>query len=194
MKLPIHAYGSNILRTSCSDVPIGYPRLTQLIADMWATMYNAQGCGLAAPQVGLPLNLFVVDTKIIYRYSTSRQKSQCFAEGDTGIEMVFINPTIISRSEKVWEDVEGCLSIPNMMESVSRPWSIEIEYYDLNFVHHVHAFSGTTARAIQHEYDHLQGVLFIDYLTSQSLSNIQHKLDRVEEGSVPTKYMMVKST
>jgi len=165
MILPIVAYGASVLRKPGVDVDEDYPGLQELIANMWDTLYNANGCGLAAPQVNVPIRLFLVDSIITYQSMTDEARAEYFGE-DNGIKQVFINPKIVAKStDKLWTDDEGCLSIPGLSGMVERPWEISIVYRDQEFKEQQCTFSGITARMIQHEYDHVQGKLYLDYLS-----------------------------
>jgi peptide deformylase len=190
MQLPILSYGHPILREQCHDIEASYPELNQLIDNMWETMYGANGCGLAAPQVNVPIRLFLVDSKTTYDKMDHGNREDYFAAGDTGIVETFINATIIDESEEVWTDEEGCLSIPALTEPVTRPWSITIEYFNREFQQHTKTFYGTTSRMIQHEYDHTEGVLYLDYLKPLKRKLLQGKLEKISKGLVKAKYPM----
>jgi peptide deformylase len=189
MILPIVAYGRSILRQKCKEVDPGYPEIDQLITNMWETLYPADGSGLAAPQVNLPIRLFIVDSTEIYNHLEPEEKEELF-DGDTGIKETFINARILQYSDEVWIDKEGCLSIPLLSEKVERSWSITIEYFDRGFQKQVKTFSGTTARVIQHEYDHTEGKLYLDYVNPIRRKVIATKLARIAKGLVKTKYLM----
>ncbi|WP_291911964.1 peptide deformylase [Chitinophaga sp. CB10] len=187
MKRPILAYGHSILKQPCHEIDRDYPQLNTLIADMWETMKNANGCGLAAPQIGLPIRLFIVDSQSTFE---AADHSDYFAPGDTGITETFINATILSRSADAWEDEEGCLSIPNLQYPVKRPWTITIQYYNGQFEQQVRTFSGATARMIQHEYDHTEGILYLDYLKPLARKLMASKLQRIMKGQITPRYPM----
>ncbi|MCD8739346.1 peptide deformylase [Mucilaginibacter roseus] len=187
MILPIMAYGSPVLRQESVDVHPDYPGLTELIANMWDTMYNATGCGLAAPQVNNPINLFVIDSKPTYDGMTAEDKATYF-DGDQGVKELFINPHITYFPDRYWSDDEGCLSIPGLVGSVKRPWQIAIEYQDENFVSKNAIFNGMTARMIQHEYDHLGGKLYLDHLSPLSKQLMNRKLSKILNGKYACKY------
>ncbi|UYQ95778.1 peptide deformylase [Chitinophaga horti] len=172
MKRAIFAYGHSILKQSCNDIDPSYPGLNTLIADMWETMKNANGCGLAASQIGVPIRLFVV----------SNQEEE-FRE-------TFINARIIARSPELWDEEEGCLSIPGLSQMITRNWAITIAYFNERFERQTRTFSGATARMIQHEYDHTAGVLFLDYLKPLTKKLIAAKLKRIMEGKVRPGYLM----
>ena len=188
--LPVVAYGNSILKKSCSEIPSDSEEVQQLIDDMWETMYASHGQGLAAPQVGRDIKLFVVDNVQVYSV-LSESERQGYFDGDKGVKETFINATIVSRSEKTWLDMEGCLSLPNLTEEVARPWSIEIEYYDRSFQKHRKTFSGVTARVVQHEYDHTQGVVFVDRLSPLKRRLVGGKLRRIAKGMVKASYQLL---
>src|SRR5690606_18892643 len=144
MKRSILAYGHSILKQKCNSIEKSYPELDKLIADMWETMKNANGCGLASPQIGLPIRLFIVDSKTTFDNLSEADRKIYFAQDDKGITETFINAEIIERSAELWEDEEGCLSIPNLSQKVKRHWTIKIEYYNQNFEKQIRSFSGTT--------------------------------------------------
>lgn len=158
MTLQIIKYGNYILRKECVNITLDYPDLPYIIDNMWITMFFNKGAGLAAPQVNLSIRLFIVDS----------------------LKKVFINPTIINESEETCSMIEGCLSIPGIKESVIRPVSIEMEYFDEDFIKHTEVFTGDDARVIQHEYDHIEGILFIDYLSPLKKKLIQGKLTSIK--------------
>lgn len=190
MKLSILAYGHHILKQKCNDVEKDYPELDKLIDDMWETMENANGCGLASPQIGLPIRLFIVDSKSTFDNLGEEDRKFYFPQDDKGIMETFINANIIQRSEKLWEDEEGCLSIPNLFYKVKRNWAITIEYYNRNFEKQIRTFSGTTARMIQHEYDHTEGILYLDYLKPLTKKLLEGKLKKIARGQIKTRYPM----
>lgn len=190
MQLPILSYGHGILREQCHDIDASYPELNKLIDNMWETMHGANGCGLAAPQVNVPVRLFIIDSKTTYDKMEEANREDFFAPDDTGITETFINATIIDESDETWIDEEGCLSIPALAERVKRPWSITIEYVNREFEMQIKTFHGTTARMIQHEYDHTEGVLYLDYLKPLTRKLLQGKLEKISKGQVKAKYPM----
>lgn len=190
MKRSILAYGHHILKQKCNDIEKDYPELDKLIADMWETMENANGCGLASPQIGLPVRLFIVDSKSTFDNLGEEERKFYFPQDDKGIMETFINAKIIQRSEELWEDEEGCLSIPNLFYNVKRNWAITIEYYNRNFKKQIRTFSGTTARMIQHEYDHTEGVLYLDYLKPLTKRLMASKLQKILKGQIVPTYPM----
>jgi len=190
MKLPILAYGNSILRKPCKDIDSRFSGLEDLINNMWDTMRNAEGCGLAAPQIGHDVRLFIVDSKSTYDNLEEADRKDYFDKNDTGILETFINAKILQRSEDLWEDEEGCLSIPGLSQKVRRSWSITIEFLDKDFEKQVRTYSGITARMIQHEYDHIEGILFLDYLKPLTRKLLEAKLKRISKGQVRVKYPM----
>jgi len=175
MILKVTAYGDPILRNEGQNIDANYPSLHQLINDMYETMYNASGVGLAAPQVGLNINLFVIDTSKVDDYKE-------------GIKKVFINPEILDEFGKSWIYEEGCLSLPKIRENVERFDHVKIRYQDENFNYHEETFTGINGRVIQHEYDHVMGVLFIDHITPLRRRLIRKKLDSILNGTVDAGY------
>lgn len=190
MKRPILAYGHSILKQKCNDIEKSYSELDMLIADMWETMKNANGCGLASSQIGLPIKLFIVDSKSTFENLEETDREIHFAQGDKGIMETFINAKIIERSAEIWEDHEGCLSIPDLLQKVTRPRSITIAYFDRDFEPQTRTFRGTTARMIQHEYDHTEGILYLDYLKPLTKKLMEGKLKKIAKGQIQTKYPM----
>lgn len=186
MILPIIGYGNPILKTTSKDINNSYPNLKQLIDDMYETMYNANGVGLAAPQIGKSIRLFIIDTAPFLNIGENE------IEGIKveSIKQIFINPVIIKESGDRLSFEEGCLSIPNIREDVKRKSDINIEFYDENFVLNKKSFSGIVARVIQHEYDHIQGILFTDKLTSFKKRLLKNKLNNIEKGNIDIDYLM----
>ena len=176
MKLPIIAYGDPVLKKVCTDIDEKYPDLQQLIKNMFETMYHANGVGLAAPQIGLPIRLFIVDTK--------------GDEEEAAYVKVFINAQILEETGEPWAFNEGCLSIPDVREDVMRKPDILIKYYDENWELHEENVSGFPARVIQHEYDHIEGKLFTDKLSLLRKQMLKSKLDNISKGNVHTDYKM----
>lgn len=181
MILPIVAFGASILRTKCVDITKDFPDLDLLIQNMWETMYAASGVGLAAPQVNKSIRLFLIDTTPFLSDEHPDFKS---------VKKVFINPLIISQEGEEWLFNEGCLSIPEIREDVTRKPLITIEYFDENFEKHIEEYDGVTARVIQHEYDHLNGILFIDNLSPLRKRMIKGKLLDISKGRINTSYRM----
>lgn len=190
MNLPIVAYGNRILKQKCIPINEDSQEIQNLIINMWETMENSNGCGLASPQINKPLQLFIVDSQITFESLDTEGQLLYFERNDKGIRETFINAKIIDSSEETWEDYEGCLSIPGLSQKVKRPWGITIEYLDQNFIKHTKTFSGLTARIIQHEYDHTQGTLYIDHLKPLTRKMIESKLKKIIYGNIKTGYPM----
>ncbi len=190
MKLPIEAYGNRILRQKCIDTSLENGNLGSLVENMWETMIHANGCGLAASQIGESIKLFIVDTKSTYDMLEPPDRYRCFEKDDTGITETFINAKIVSYSSNKWVDYEGCLSLPGLSKEVERPWSINIEYFDMNLEKQTRTFGGYTAKVIQHEYDHLEGVLYIDRISPLTKKLIDSKLKKIPRKQVKTEYLM----
>ncbi|MBS1765518.1 MAG: peptide deformylase [Bacteroidetes bacterium] len=180
MILPITSYGNPILKKKAMAIDKNYPNLEQLIANMFETMYAASGVGLAAPQIGLGIRLFVIDAKP-------------FADDEKELEnfkRVFINAQMLDEDGNEWKFNEGCLSIPGIREDISRRKIIRIRYQDENFETHEEIFSGLAARVIQHEYDHIEGVLFVDKLSPLKKQLLKGKLRDITIGRVDVDYRM----
>ncbi|WP_205507965.1 peptide deformylase [Longitalea arenae] len=190
MQLPILSYGHSVLREKCQAIEAGYPGLQSLIDNIWETMYGANGCGLAAPQVNVPVRLFLVDSKTTFDKMTDDERKEFFHPDDTGIVETFINATIVDESEETWIDEEGCLSIPALSGRVNRAWSITMEYVNRAFEPQKKTFYGATARMIQHEYDHTEGILYLDYLKPLTRKLFQGKLEKIAKGQIRAKYPM----
>lgn len=190
MQLPILAYGHPLLRQPCTDIEMNHPGLDKLVADMWHTMQLANGCGLSAPQIGHAIRLFIVDSESTFNKLSPAERLNYFSEGDNGIKETFINARIIEQSATDWEDEEGCLSLPGLSRNVRRPWSITIGYRDLQFQYHKKTFSGATARMIQHEYDHTEGILYIDHLKPLTRKLMASKLAKIAKGEVRARYLL----
>ena len=163
MILPIVAYGDPVLKKKAKEIDKDYPKLEELINNMWDTMYNAYGVGLAAPQIGLPIRMFMIDPA---PFAEDEELDATEQEALKNMRKVFINPQIIEETGEEWAFSEGCLSIPDVREDVFRQPDITIEYYDENWEKHTDTYSGLAARVIQHEYDHIEGILFTDKLSS----------------------------
>ena len=187
MILPIVAYGDPVLRKKGADIDADYPGLDQLISDMWETMYNASGVGLAAPQVGRPIRLFLVDTS---PFADDEELSEEERAGLRDFKKVFINARIEEETGPKWTFNEGCLSIPDIREDVSREPAIRLRYMDTDFKTHVQTFDGLLARVIQHEYDHIEGVLFTDHLSSLKRRLLRGKLSNISKGKIQVDYKM----
>jgi len=187
MILSIVGYGDPVLRKKGVEIPRDYPELNQVIANMYETMYNAYGVGLAAPQVGLAIRLFVIDTR---PFSEDEDLSKEEQAQLAGFKKTFINATILKEEGEEWGFNEGCLSIPEVREDVYRHETITIEYYDEEFNKHTDVYDGLIARVIQHEYDHIEGVLFTDKISSLKKRLIQKKLQNIMEGKTRPDYKM----
>ena len=177
MILPIVSYGSPVLRQKCEAISSNYENLDILLADMWETMYNASGVGLAAPQINKSIRLFIVDSSPFY--DDDKKDS---------LKKVFINPEILTEDGEEWVFNEGCLSIPGVREDVIRKSNITIKYQNENFVTITEKFDGVNARVIQHEYDHINGILFTDKVSTLKKRMIKGKLNDVTKGITPTDY------
>lgn len=181
MKLPIIAYGDPVLKRKAQEIDQNYPNLAELIDNLFETMYGAHGVGIAAPQVGLSIRLFVID-------------ADPFAEDDEpdlkGFKKIFINAQLLKEEGDKWTFNEGCLSIPDIREDVERAQTIHIRYYDENWQLHEETYSGVAARVIQHEYDHIEGKLFTDRLGVLRKAMLKSKLDAIVKGQVKVDYKM----
>lgn len=191
MILPIIGYGDAILRKKGEDISKNYPELDTLIANMFDTMYNASGVGLAAPQIGLAIRLFVIDTT---PFSENDELSVQEKEELNGFKKIFINAKITQEEGGVWAFNEGCLSIPGIHEDVVRYDKITIEYYDENFRKQTEEYDGLRARVIQHEYDHIEGILFTDRISSLKKRLNEKKLKKIMEGRTGVDYRMKFAT
>ncbi|MBI3883172.1 MAG: peptide deformylase [Sphingobacteriales bacterium] len=189
MILPIVAYGTPILRKVCPDITPEYPGLEKLIADMWETMYNSNGVGIAAPQINKDIRLFVMDSLQIFENMEEGEENDY--PGDNGYKGVFINAHINKLEGKEWSYNEGCLSIPKIREDITRSEKVTIDFLDENFTPQTKTFQGITARVILHEYDHIEGKLFIDYLKPLKRTMLKRKLDDITRGKVNVDYRMV---
>ncbi|MEJ6980969.1 peptide deformylase [Pedobacter sp. P351] len=178
MKLPIIAYGDPVLRKKAIDITKDYPNLEELIDNMFETMYNASGVGIAAPQIGLSIRLFIIDL-------SDKEEPEL-----KDFKKVFINAQILNEEGEKWSFNEGCLSIPDIREDISRNQTLTISYYDENWNQHTETFSGFQARVIQHEYDHIEGKLFTDKLSPLRRAMLKSKLDSISRGAVKVDYRM----
>jgi peptide deformylase len=182
MILPIYGYGHPVLRRKAEDIGPDYPGLAELIANLYETMYNAQGVGLAAPQVGLPVRIFVVDAAPMAEGSKEEYLRH--------FKRVFINPRKVEESGKEWPYEEGCLSIPDIREEVRRPERLRLRYLDEQFQPREEVFEGMAARILQHEYDHLEGVLFVDKISPMRRQVIKGRLQKIISGQIQATYRM----
>lgn len=187
MILPIVAYGDPVLRKVAEDIESDYPKLEELISNMWDTMYNASGVGLAAPQIGLPIRLFLVDTT---PFSDDEDLTKEEQNALKGFKKVFINAQIDEETGEEWAFNEGCLSIPDIREDVSRKDTLTISYMDENFKTHKETYDGLLARVIQHEYDHIEGILFTDKLSSLKKRLLKGRLTNISKGKIRVDYRM----
>jgi peptide deformylase len=176
MIFPVTVFGDPVLRKKAEPITKDFPDLSGFIQNMFETMYNSDGVGLAAPQVGQPIRIFVLDT-------THEDEDE-----PAGIKKAFINPVILEKSGDEWVMNEGCLSLPEIREDVVRPETVKIKYVDENFNEFTEEYSGFTSRVIQHEYDHLEGVMFVDYLNPLKKRILKSKLTAISKGKVQPKY------
>ena len=189
MILPIVAYGTPVLRTVAKEITPDYPNLEKLIADMWETLYASNGVGLAAPQVNKDIRLFLVDSEQLFANQEDDEKGKY--PDEPGFKKVFINARITVLDGEPWEYNEGCLSIPKIREDVMRNESVTMSFVDENFKSFEKTFNGITARIILHEYDHIEGKLFIDYLKPLKKKMLQGKLTDISKGKVRADYKMI---
>jgi len=187
MILPIVAYGDPVLRKKGKEINADYPKFKELVANMWETMYNAHGVGLAAPQIGLPIRMFMIDTT---PFSDDEDLSEQEQKDLDGFKKVFINAQILDETGEEWAFNEGCLSIPDVREDVKRKDTLTIRYFDENFKEYTETYGGLGARVIQHEYDHIEGVLFTDYLSGLKKRLLKGKLANISKGKVNADYRM----
>lgn len=187
MILPIIAYGTPVLRKVGLAIDKDYPNLEELISNMKETMVNARGVGLAAPQIGKAIRLFIVDTSPFSDNDELDEEEIKFLEK---FKRIFINPKIVNEEGEEWVFNEGCLSIPNINEDVFRNETLTIEYVDENFKKHTETLSGLAARVVQHEYDHIEGILFTDKLSSLKKRLLKKKLDNISKGKIDVDYRM----
>ena len=180
MILPIYAYGQPVLKKVAEPIGPDYPELEQLIADMWETMEAANGVGLAAPQIGRPIRLFLID-------SAPMQEE---GEEHLGIRRAFLNAEIIEEAGDDVSYTEGCLSIPDITGDVDRPEEITMTYQDEQFNTHTETFTGMNARVIQHEYDHIEGILFTELLTPLKKRLLKRRMEKIRKGEIAPKYRM----
>lgn len=182
MILPIYAYGHPVLRKETVEIEENYKGLKSLIDNMFETMYEARGMGLAAPQIGKNIRLFIVDTA---------QLDEEDRDGQEGTKQVFINPEVLDTAGKIYSYEEGCLSIPDIRGKVRRKTQVRIEYFDENFELKDTIFTGLNSRVIQHEYDHVEGVLFTDLLKPLKKRMLKKRLGKVKNGQIDLDYKMI---
>lgn len=187
MILPILAYGNPVLKKKAKNISNDFINLNEFIENMWETMNNANGVGLAAPQVGLSFRIFIVDTS---PFADSESMNKDEFELVSSFKKVFINPVIINETGNKWDFNEGCLSIPEVRADVKRPETILIKYFDEEFNQHQYSFNGIIARVVQHEYDHIEGVLFTDKISALKRKLLKGKLIDISKGKIKTDYKM----
>lgn len=188
MILPIVAYGNPVLRKLASPISPDYPQLEKLLEDMWETMYESSGVGLAAPQINKPIRLFIIDTAQMFENMNEDERKEF--DDSPGDKLVFINAQIDELGGDEWAYNEGCLSIPKIREDIYRQESVTITFDDENFETHTRTFTGLTARVILHEYDHIEGKLFIDYISLLKRKLMKGKLNDISKGKVSVDYKM----
>lgn len=191
MIFPIVAYGHPVLRKVASDIGPDHSGLDKLIEDMWETMYASNGVGLAAPQINRDIRLFVVDSAQIFANMDEDERKEDNYPDDPGIKQVFINAHIVEELGEDWAYNEGCLSIPRIREDVYRAEEVTLTYLDEKFEQHTRTFDGITGRIILHEYDHIDGKLFIDHLSPLKRKLLKRKLDDISKGNIKTDYKML---
>jgi peptide deformylase len=189
MILPIVAYGTPVLRKVATDIAPDYPQLGKLLEDMWETLYASNGVGLAAPQVNRDIRLFIVDTVQMFNNMDDKEKADY--PGDEGLKAVFINAHIAELEGDEWPYNEGCLSIPKIREDIYRQESVTLNFLDNEFKQHTKTFTGITARVILHEYDHIEGKLFIDHISALKRKLMKGKLNDISRGKVNVDYKML---
>ena len=187
MILPVVAIGDPVLRKKGKEIDQDFPKLEELIANMRETMLNAYGVGIAAPQVGKAIRLFLVDTAPFAENEEYSDKERAFLKD---YNRVFINPTITDEDGEYWDFSEGCLSIPGINEDVTRQPKVTIEYYDENFKKQIEKLDGLAARVVQHEYDHIEGILFTDLVSPFKKRLLKRKLEKISKGQVDVSYPM----
>ena len=190
MILPVVAYGDPVLKKEGKEITKDFPKLNELIDNMFETMYEASGVGLAAPQIGESIRLFVIDASPFAEPDEEDDEPDPRAEGLDGLKKVFINPIIEEESGEEWGFNEGCLSIPKIREEVFRKEKITISYYDENWALKEEVYDGYAARIIQHEYDHIDGILFTDHLSPLKKRLLKNKLQNISKGDISTDYRM----
>ncbi|MBX2888131.1 MAG: peptide deformylase [Ferruginibacter sp.] len=187
MILPIVAYGSPVLRAVAQPITPDYEGLKELIASMWETMYHSNGVGLAAPQINRSIRLFIVDSEQIF---ANREEDDELYPDAPGFKGTFINAQIIEVDGGLWSYNEGCLSIPKVREDVLRQRSVTLRFFDEHFVEHTRTFIGLSARVILHEYDHIEGKLFIDHIKPLKRTLLKRKLEDISKGRISVDYRM----
>jgi peptide deformylase len=190
MILPIVAYGNQVLRKVAEEIEKDYPGLDKLIEDMWETMYASNGVGLAAPQVNKCIRVFVIDSAQIFTNMNEKDKVEDNYPDAPGTKQVFINAHIIEEHGDDWNYNEGCLSIPKIREDILRAEEVTIQFQDEHFQNHTKTYNGVTGRIILHEYDHIEGKLFIDHISPLKRKLLKRKLDDISRGNVDVDYKM----
>jgi len=188
MILPIVAYGTPILRQVSKEITPDFPDLAKLIEDMWETMYSSNGVGLAAPQVNRDIRLFVIDSRQVFENLEENEKDK-YPDGP-GIKQVFINAHVVAVDGEEWSYNEGCLSIPKIREDIFRSEEVTLDFLDETFEPRTETYNGISARIILHEYDHIEGKLFIDYLKPLKRKLLKSKLDDITRGKISVDYKM----
>lgn len=191
MIFPIIAYGHPVLRQVATDITPDYQGLDKLIEDMWETMYASNGVGLAAPQINKSIRLFVMDSEQIFTNMDEEEKAENTYPDIPGIKQVFINAHIVEEAVEDWAYNEGCLSIPKIREDIYRAEEVTLEYLNERFEKQTKTFSGITARIVLHEYDHIDGKLFIDHLPLLKRKLYKRKLDNISKGAIKVDYKML---
>jgi peptide deformylase len=187
--LPIVAYGHPVLRKVAKDILPDHPGLEKLVEDMWETVYASNGVGLAAPQVNRDIRLFVIDT--VQMFNSMEENEKAGYPDAPGVKAVFINAHLVEVDGKEWPYNEGCLSIPKIREDIYRAETVTLQFRDHNFDSRILTFTGLTARVILHEYDHIEGKLFIDYLSPLKRKLMKGKLNDISKGKVSVDYKML---
>jgi peptide deformylase len=187
MVLPIVAYGDPVLRKVGKEIEKDFPKLDELIDNMWESMYNASGVGLAAPQIGLSLRLFIVDAT---PFAEDDELTEAEQNTLKEFKKIFINAKVVEETGKDWAFNEGCLSIPDIREDVFRKDTVTITFMDESFQEHTETYDGILARIIQHEYDHIEGILFTDKLSSLKKRLLKGRLSNISKGKISVDYRM----
>jgi peptide deformylase len=191
MIFPIIAYGHPVLRQVAIDITPDYTGLDKLIEDMWETMYASNGVGLAAPQINKSIRLFVMDSDQIFTNMDEKEKAENTYPDTPGIKQVFINAHIVEEAGEDWAYNEGCLSIPKIREDIYRAEEVTLEFLNERFEEQTKTFNGVTARIVLHEYDHIEGKLFIDHLPLLKRKLYKRKLDNISKGAIKVDYKML---
>ncbi len=191
MILPIVAYGHPILRKKAEDIKEVYPDLSKLLEDMWETMYASNGVGLAAPQINKSIRLFVIDSSQVFTNMDEKDREEETYPDAPGIKQAFINAHIVEEHGDDWPYNEGCLSIPKIREDIKRAEEVTLTFQDEHFIKHHQTYNGITARIILHEYDHIDGKLFIDRISLLKRKLLKRKLDDISKGAIKVDYKML---